>query len=128
DYGHHQQPGTWLCHGGDADESAVLSVRLPDRHIDRGIAGHWPDRDHRDAVAGHLQPEPARRTEHARRHLLRRTVRRLDNGHIGQLAPRILVRRDMYRRLPHGPEGPRRRGTRRGCGWLLLRWNGRHHP
>ena len=72
----------------DADQSRLLPVRLPGRHPDRRAARHRTDRHHRDAAADDVRPEPARRADHAGRHLLRRAVWRLDHGDPGQPAGR----------------------------------------
>ena len=51
--------------------------RLPRRHADRRAARRRADRHDRDADAAHAQGRSDRRAHHARRHLLRRAVRRL---------------------------------------------------
>ena len=64
--------------------------------------------------------------DHARRHLLRRAIRRLDHGHPGEPARRNLVGGDLHRRLPDGAAGPRRPGARDRRHRLVLRRHRRH--
>ena len=45
------------------------------------LPGVGPGRDHRDPLARHPVARPDGRAHHARRHLLRRAVRRLDDRH-----------------------------------------------
>ena len=64
---------------------------------------------------------PDHRADHARRHLLRRAVRRLDDGDPGQPARRDLVGGHRARRLPDGAPGPRRPGAGDRRDRLVLR-------
>ena len=64
--------------------------------------------------------------DHAGRHLLRRTVRRLDDGDPGQSARRIVVGCHVHRRLPDGAPRPRRRRARDRGARIVLRRNGRN--
>ena len=91
------------------------------RHADRRPSRHRSDRHHRDAAAAHLQARADVRPDHARRHLLRRAVWRLDHRHPGQSAGRDIVGRDLHRRPPDGAAGPRRRGARDRGARLVLR-------
>ncbi len=84
---------------------AALLRRLPGRHADRRAARRRADRDHRHAAAAHLQGRSDRRADHARRHLLRRAVRRLDHGDPGQHPGRGDVGRDDARRARNGKKG-----------------------
>ena len=64
------------------------------------------------------QPESAH--DHARRHLLRRAVWRLDHRDPGQHPGRGLVRRHHHRRPPDGAQGPRRASARHRGDRLVL--------
>ena len=90
--------------------TALIGVHA--RHADRRAARHRPGGDHRDAAADHLQPEPGGGAHHARRHLLRRAVRRLDHRDPGQPAGRVGLGGHLPRRLPDGAPGARRAGAR----------------
>ena len=87
-------------------------------------ARHRADRDDRHAAADHLQVRAGHVADHARRHLLRRAVRRLDDGDPDQPAGRILLRRDRHRRLPDGAAGQGRPGARHRGARLVLRRHG----
>ena len=52
--------------------------------------------------------------DHAGRHLLRRAIRRLDDGDPRQSAGRVVVGRHGARRLSDGAPGPGRKGARDG--------------
>ena len=71
--------------------------------------------------------DPDRRADHAGRHLLRRAVRRLDDGDPGQHPRRGHLRRHHARRPSDGQAGPRRRGARHRRHRLLHRRLRRHH-
>ena len=61
------------------------------------------------------------RADHARRHLLRRAVRWLDDVDPGQHSGRGVLGRDLPRRLPDGVSGPGRAGARDRGDRLVLR-------
>ena len=102
----------WPRDRGRALEPPVLPHRRADRHADRRPAGHRPGRDRRDAAADHVLSAAGLGADHARRHLLRRPVWRLDHRDPGQPSGRELLRRHLPRRLPDGAAGPRRAGAR----------------
>jgi TctA family transporter len=97
--------GSWLRIG----PGGLLLHRRAARHADRRAARHRPT-----ATIAMLLPITFRsaarsRADHARRHLLRRAVRRLDHRHPGQPARRILVggdRLDGYQMARQGRAGP----------------------
>ena len=68
---------------------------------------------------------PTERDHHARRHLLRRQVRRLDHLDPAQRAGRVGLGRHLPRRLPDGAQGPRRRRARHRRDRLVHRRHGR---
>ena len=72
------------------------------------LPGIGPVADDRDAAADHLRAAAGVGADHAGRHLLRRAVRRLDDGDPGQPAGRVVVGRHLHRRLPDGAAGPGR--------------------
>ena len=74
------------------------------RHGDRRAARPRAGRHDRDAAAGHVRPRAGLRADHAGRHLLRRAVRRLDDGDPGQPAGRVVVGGHRARRLPDGAQ------------------------
>ena len=78
------------------------------RHADRRAAGHWNGSDGGDAAAADFQPQSGDRNDHARRHLLRRAVRRFDHRHPGQYPGRVVVGRHHHRRPSDGTAGARR--------------------
>ena len=80
--------GARLLGRAHASTISVSASRLPDRHADRRAARHRADRDHLDPAALHLRHLAGRLDDHARRHLLRRAVRRLDHGDPGAHAGR----------------------------------------
>ena len=89
-------------------EPAVRVLRRAPRHADRRAARHRSGADDRDAAAHHVRAAAGLRAHHARRHLLRRAVRRIDDRHSGQPAGRVVVGGHMHRRLPDGATGHRR--------------------
>ena len=94
-----------------AEPRLLLHRRLP-RHPDRRAARHRPGRDGGDAAAADFQPQSGDRHDHARRHLLRRAVRRLDHRDPGQHSGQVVVGRHHHRRPPDGAAGARRAGAR----------------
>src|SRR5262249_9599881 len=62
----------------------VLPARRIGWHLGRRSARHRLGRHHCHAAADHLRPAAGRRADHARGHLLRRAVRRLDHPRAGQ--------------------------------------------
>ena len=109
-----------------AAKSRHLPARLPARHPDRRAARHRTDSHHRDAAADHVRPRPAVLADHARRHLLRRAVRRLDHVDPGEHSGRGRLDRHLHRRPPDGEAGPGRGGARRRGARLVLRRLRRH--
>ena len=93
------------------DQSHAVPDRRAGRHAGRRAAGHRHHRHGGDAAADHLRPAAGRRADHARRHLLRRAVRRFDHLDPGQHSRRGRVGGDGARRLPDGEAGPRRSGA-----------------
>ena len=75
------------------------------------LPGHRPGRHHRHAAADHLRPAAGRRADHARRHLLRRDVWRIDHRDPGEYPGRVCVRGDNARRPSDGAAGPCRTGA-----------------
>ena len=88
------------------------------------LPGHRADHHHRDPAAVHILPGAGIVADHARGHFLRRAIWRLDHGHPGQCAGRILGHRHLSRRASDGEAGPRRPGARDRGHRLVLR---RHH-
>ena len=86
---------------------------------------HRPDRDDRDAAPHHLLLRAGDRAHHARRHLLRRPVRRLDHRDPHQPPRRELIGRHRHRRLPDGQEGTGGTGPCHRRARLVLRGHGR---
>ena len=70
--------------------------------------------------------DPLGVADHARRHLLRRAVWRLDHLDPGEHSGRGRLDRHLHRRPPDGEAGPRRRGARRRGARLVLRRLRRH--
>ena len=89
-------------------EHRLLLHRLLPRHAGRRAARHRPGGDGGDAAAVHLQARAGAGADHARRHLLRRPVRRLDHRDPGQHSRRVVVGRHHPRRPPDGAPRPRR--------------------
>ena len=106
-----RQPRARVRRRADAGEPVLRARRRLDRHADRRAARHRPDRHHRDAAAADLPSRADLRPDHARRHLLRRAVWRLDHRDPGEPAGRDLLGGDLHRRPPDGAPGPRRRGA-----------------
>ena len=88
-----QPSRTRLRRRADADQPAVRADRRAARHADRRAARHRPGRDDRDAAADDLRAAAGVRADHARRHLLRRAIRRLDDVDPRQHARRVVVGR-----------------------------------
>ncbi len=76
----------------------------------------------RHAAADFVHPTTGVGVDPARRHLLRRPVRRLDHRHPGQHPGRGVLGRHHHRRSPDGASGTRRTGARhRRAGFVLRR-------
>ena len=111
-----------------AGQSLVRLPRLPGRHAGRRAARHR-------AAVRHLasccrSPSGSNATQgghHARRHLLRLAIWRLDHLDPDAHSGRSLVGDDLHRRLRDGQEGPRRRGALHRRGRLLDRRHLRRH-
>ena len=97
---------------------------MHDRHAHRCSAGRRADRDHRDAAAADVRSATGRRAHHACGHLLRCTVRRLDDGHSREHTGRGDIRRHHARWSPDGQAGPRWYRARHRCYRLVLRGYG----
>ena len=110
----------------DAAERPVLLPRRPARHPDRRVARYRPGGNHRDAAAGHVRAAAGVGAHHARRHLLRRAVRRFDHCDPGESSRRVLLGRDLSRRLRDGAAGPCRPGAGGRRARLVFRRDGRH--
>ena len=82
-----------------------LPARRDPRHRGRRAARHRAHGDGGPAAADHLRVRRGRLADHARRHLLRRPVRRLDDGHPAQPAGRVVLGGDGPRRPPDGAAG-----------------------
>ena len=95
---------------GDADEFVLRVHWRPGRNAHRGFAWHWPGRHDRHAAPDDVCVAARDGAHHARRHLLRGVLRRLDDGHSGQSSRRDVVGRHRPRRLSDGPAGAGRRG------------------
>ena len=89
----------------------LLPARRAGRHAGRRAAGHRHGCDRRHAAADHLRPAAGRRADHARRHLLRRAIWRLDHLDPGQYSGRGDLGRHLSRRPSDGAARPRRRGA-----------------
>ena len=99
----------------------MCACSAPRRHAGRRAARHRPARDRRDAAADHLRAAAGRRADHARRHLLRRAIWRLDHLDPGQYSRASDLGRDRARRPPDGQAGPRRPRARDRRHRLVLR-------
>ena len=94
-----------LADGAHAGEPPLLPDRRRPGHGRRRAARHRADRHDRDAAADHVQLRAGAGADHACRHLLRRPIRRIDDGDPDQPARRVLVRRDGHRRPRDGQQG-----------------------
>ena len=83
-HGHLRQSRARLRRRRHAQEPRLLLRRRVPRHADRRAARHRPGRDGGDAAAADLQPRSRDLDDHARRHLLRRAIWRLDHRDPGQ--------------------------------------------
>ena len=102
---------SWL--GGFSVPVPMNIMLLPDRragrHAGRRAARHRHRRHRRDAVADHLRPAAGRRADHARRHLLRRAIWRLDHVDPGQYpgeATSVVTTLDGFQMAKQGRAGP----------------------
>src|SRR5215475_9241332 len=98
-----------------------MSHRRPGRHAGRRAAGNRHHCNRCNVAADHLRAAAGRRPDHARRHLLRCAIWRLDNVHPGQHPGRGDLGRDDAGRLPDGQEGSRRSGAGDCCDRLIHR-------
>ena len=89
-------------------------------------AGHRAGSDGRHAAAVHLQARADPGADHARRHLLRRPVWRVDHRDPRQHPRRGVLGGDDARRLPDGAARSRRPGARHRRDRLVLRRLRRH--
>ena len=87
--------------------------------LGRRFAGHRAAGRHFDPAAGDIRPQRHAGHHHARRHLLRLAIWRLDHLDPDAHSGRSLVGDDLHRRLRHGKEGPRRRSALH-CGGRLV--------
>ena len=108
-------------------QSLVRLPRLPGRHAGRRAAGDRPAFGHQHPAAGDLRPQRHPGRDHARRHLLRLAIWRLDHLDPDAHSRRGLVGDDLHRRLRHGQEGPRRRGALHRRGRIVDRRHLRRH-
>ena len=88
-------------------------------HACRRFAGHRAAGRHFHPVAGDIRTECDAGHHHARRHLLRLAIWRLDHLDPDAHSGRSLVGDDLHRRLRDGKEGPRRRSALH-CGGRLV--------
>ena len=95
-----------------AGRTHLLLDRLHSRHPGRRAARNRSGGDGGHAAALHLRARSGACPDHARRHLLRRSVRRLDDGHSGQHSGRIVLRGHDPRRSSDGAPWPRRARAR----------------
>ena len=103
------------------DNRVVRLSRLPGRHAGRRAARHRPARRHLDPAAGDVRAQRHAGDHHARRHLLRLAIRRLDHLDPDAHPGRGLLGDDLHRRLRHGEERPRRRRALHRGGRLVDR-------
>ena len=78
---------SWFQRRPHADQSSAVSDRRAGRYAGRRAARHRHHRDGCDAAADHLRPAAGRRADHARRHLLRRAIWRLDHRRSWSIFP-----------------------------------------
>ena len=105
----------------DAAEHSLLLRRRVSRHARGRAAGHRPGDHGGDAAADLVHAGAGAGDDHARRHLLRRAIRRLDHRDPGQHSGRGLVRRHHHRWPSDGAAGARRARARHGGDRLVLR-------
>src|SRR5262245_57136166 len=100
-----------ICRRADHPEHRLLLHRRSARHHHRRAAWHRSGHDGGHAVADLVHPAAGVGLDPARRHLLRRSVRRLDHRHPGQHPGRSVLGRDHHRRPPDGASGARGTGA-----------------
>src|SRR5215472_3764951 len=113
------RPG--ICRRADHPEHRLLLHRRSARHHHRRAARHRSGHDGSHAAADLVHPAAGVGLDPARRHLLRRPVRRLDHRHPGQHPGRGVLGRDHHRRPPDGASGTRRTGARHCRARFILR-------
>ena len=111
DPGPRQSPLLGVLGRAVANQPAGMPDRLSRRHVDRGAAWNRSGHDDRADASPDVLSGAGLGLDHAGGHLLRRPVRRLDDGNPRQHAGRDLLRGDGARRLRHGAAGPRRAGA-----------------
>ena len=115
------EPGSGLRGGALARRAPLRVRRLRGGHARRRPSRRGAARRHQPAPAGHLRPGRHPRHRDARRHLLRGHVRRLHHVDPDAHPRRGGLGHDVYRRLRHGPQGPRGRRPRHRGRRLLRR-------
>src|SRR5262249_7471099 len=108
-----------IWRGADAREPVLRAHRRADRDVDRSSSRHRPDRDHRDAAAADFSSRADVGLDHARRHFLRRAIRRIDDRYPGEPAGRDFLGGHLHRRSPDGAAGPRPPGAAPGPAGLV---------
>ena len=119
--GRHLQSRARLRRRADAPEHRLLLHRRAARHRHRRAARHRAGDHGCHAAADLVHAAAGVGADPARRHLLRRAVRRLDHGHPGQHPGRGVVGRHHHRRPPDGAARSRRTGARHRRHRLVLR-------
>ena len=98
-----------LRHRRHSHQPAARAHRGHGRHRGRGVARHRSRHDGRLAAADHLRPRADRGDDHARRHLVRRHVRRIDHVDPVEHPRRVVVGGDRHRGQSDGEVRTRRR-------------------
>ena len=125
-HGTTRQPRAGLLDRPPDPERPLLLRGRAARDGGRRAARHRADGDGGDAAADHVQLRAGDGADHAGRHLLRRAVRRLDDGHPDQPAGRVVGGGHRARRSRDGPPGPGRPGPGRRRDRVLHRGYGGH--
>ena len=106
------EPDARLLGRAPALDPRLRVRRLRDRHAGRHAAGPRAARGHQPAAAGDVRAEPDHRHRAARRRLLRRDVRRLDDLDPDAHPGRGGLGDDLHRRLRDDAARARRAGAR----------------